>query len=109
MKEMDLFMNELVNVIKMASSEFSVSVNRENKFKVIPGWNRHVKSLHAIARQTFLEWQNQGKPLNTDSHSQMLETRRQFKQALDYVKANENLESCLSIVEKFIGKDFRKF
>ena len=39
----------------------------------------------------------------------MLKTRRNFKHALNYCKASEHQESCQSIVEKFIGKDFKQF
>ena len=68
-----------------------------------------MKRLHAEARNKYLSWLNEGKPLQTTSHGSMLETRREFKHALDYCKGNEHQESCQSIVEKFIGKDFKQF
>ena len=109
LQEMDEFFGELLNAVKVGSSEFETFILAKNKFKVIPGWNRRVKRLHAEARNKYLSWLNEGKPLQAASHDSMLETRRNFKHALNYCKANEHQESCQSIVEKFIGKDFKQF
>ena len=109
LEEMDLFLSELIYAVKIGSNEFCRSVHRENKYKIILGWNRHVMGLYKTARQRYLDWRNRGKPLDTLSHGHMLETRQEFKQALNYCKANEHMESCISIVEKFFGKDFKGF
>ena len=104
-----IFFGELLNAVKVGSSEFETFILAKNKSKVISGWNRRVKRLHAEARNKYLSWLNEGKPLQAASHDSMLETRRNFKHALNYCKANEHQESCQSIVEKFIGKDFKQF
>ena len=87
---MDEFFGELLNAVKVGSSEFETFILAKNKFKVIPGWNRRVKRLHAEARNKYLFWLNEGKPLQAASHDSMLETRRNFKHALNYCKANEH-------------------
>ena len=62
-----------------------------------------------MAREKYLKWVYEGKVRNTVSHINMLNTRREFKQALEYCKSNEHKEASVSLVQKFRGKDFKGF
>ena len=109
LKHIDGLLTRMVSSVSIASEEFERSFVKINKFKVIPGWNRNVKSFHMAARDCYLEWVTNGKPLDTLSHDKMKQTRREFKNALNSCKVNEHIESCQSIVENAINKNFRQF
>lgn len=100
---------ELVKIFGCTLDKFKRKTVRKNKFKVIPGWNRNVKHLHSVARQCYLDWVAQGRPLSCQVHDCMLTSRRNFKAALKNCKVNENQEICRSIMEKFKMKNMREF
>ena len=91
------------------SSEFSRELTRVNKFRIVPGWNRNVKSLHAEARLKYLEWLNIGRPRNGLEFDLMKESRTLFKNALKECRLNEKKERSISIKEKFLSKSMRAF
>ena len=99
----------ICNAVELGTTDYSSSVVKLNKFKVIPGWNRGVKSLHTRAREKYLQWVSSGRVRGTSQHNEMVESRKNFKQALHECKVNENAEACTSIMEKFINKDKRQF
>ena len=105
----DYLYDKLTESVEESSSRFKQRFVKKNKFKVIPGWNRSVKLLHQRARCSFLKWVSNGKPLGTNEHEIMIETRRQFKKALKDCKQNEHKEICQSIVEKFQNKNVSQF
>lgn len=109
LREMDELYIKLINAIQIGAEEFKRSVVKENSFKVIPGWNRRVKSLYLEARNKYLDWRGDGRSLGTAKHENMIKSRREFKKALNHCKANEHQEKCKSIVEKFSTKNFREF
>ncbi len=55
-----------------------------------PGWNDHVADLHGVARDTFLMWQDQGKPRQGSIFELKKCTQARFKYALRFIKQNEN-------------------
>lgn len=99
----------IVSTITRSSEQFKKRSIRKDKFKVIPGWNRNVKSLHTRARLDYLEWIGVGRPMDTSVHHFMLNSRKEFKTALNNCKLNEHKEICKSIIEKFQSKNFREF
>ena len=78
----------LIMVITAATKDFSKNCIKKDKFRVIPGWTRRVKELHKTARQNFLSWVREGRPLNTIEHQNMLSSRKSFKKALNETKIN---------------------
>ena len=99
----------IVTIIRESAERFKRKAIRKDKFKVIPGWNRHVKYLHTIAREHYLEWVVVGRFLNTPHHERMKSSRKAFKAALKSCKINESEEIGKSISEKFKRKNMREF
>ena len=65
------------------------SVTNE-KYKVVPGWNDHIKEFHSFARKYLIEWIKNRRPSDGTPLLKMKEARSCFKCALDYCKANED-------------------
>ena len=86
--KLDALYDRLCYNVKRASLPLKTTRNN-NKFKAIPGWNSHCKELHAVARNAFLAWKNNGKIRSGNLFENMKETRSNFKRALDYCKNNE--------------------
>ena len=85
------------------------SVQRSQKFKIIPGWNDNVKHIHAEARKHFLTWKNNGKPLTGIYIDKMKSSRAKFKQALNECKMNEDTIRRQKLLDKLHKKNFRGF
>ena len=68
-------------VLLRATEEYLVLP--KGKFRIIPGWNEYVEELHDIAREYFLQWVRQGKPLDGVHLVNMKHSRQQFKFALN--------------------------
>ena len=79
---------ESIKCILLEATEKFKFIN-EKKFKIIPGWNDHVKHLHLIARESFLLWKENGKPPQGRLLEDMKKTRANFRAALKYCKDNE--------------------
>lgn len=99
----------LCSALSVSSRDYVSNMVKLNKFKVIPGWNRRVKGLHMKARECYLNWVSSGMVIDSEEHTQMTTSRRDFKTALKNCKANENTEICNSIVEKFGNRNKREF
>ena len=108
-KQLKDFYCDLSKSVMNGASYFVKEVKKKNKFKVIPGWNRKVKQLHANARNIYLTWINKGRNKVCIEFELMKETRRLFKAALNDCKINEIREISLSIQEKFANKDMTSF
>ena len=50
-----------MNVVNRAGLE-ALGKASWDKYKIVPGWNEHVKDLHSAARISFLLWTENGKP-----------------------------------------------
>ena len=74
----------------MNSSATDFRFINERRFKIIPGWNDHVKHLHYIARKQFLLWKDRGRPLQGKLLDDMKKTRADFRSALKYCRDNES-------------------
>ena len=109
LKEIDGVYYSIVVVIRESAERFKRKTIRKDKFKIIPGWNRNVKSLYSIARNHYLEWIATGRMLNTPLHENMKSSRKRFKAALRNCKLNENKEIGKSITEKFHLKNMKEF
>ena len=99
----------IVNSVKVASSNYQKRRIKKNKFKVIPGWNRNVKSFYETARTYYLEWLQNDKSKNHISYENMKTSREEFKRKLRQCKNNRDEEILISINEKFKFNDKRNF
>ena len=104
-------LSELLSIgktILLQSTEEFQFVN-ERRFKIIPGWNDHVKELYAVARENFIIWKENGKPLNGKLEENMKYTRSKFRAALNSCKSNENHIRNGKLLNNLISKDYRSF
>ena len=72
--------------VEVSSKKFMKTKIRKNKYKVIPGWNRRVKSLHVSAREHYLVWLLNGKMRSGIYFDNMCASRKLFKEELHRCK-----------------------
>ena len=67
-------------------------VKSKKKFNCRPGFNKHVRELHDIARKRFVAWKEANKPRDTNNpfFREMNSSRAKFKIALRFIKRHEN-------------------
>ena len=68
------------------ASEKCMPSSKINYYKehIVPGYNEHVKELHAIARHDFDMWRSAGKSRPGEICLSMNQSRLRFKNALKY-------------------------
>ena len=106
-QEIDSKFTDLKSVLLESTETFSVS--RNVGFKVIPGWNDEVKELHAVAREKFLLWKKQGRPLSSRLCEDMKYSRTLFKSALNQCKLNEKLIKKKKLLNNLDDKNYGAF
>lgn len=97
----------VVDSIINATDDFRV--NKSNKTYVVPGWNEHVKELHAMAREKFKIWRENGKIRLGNHFQEMKDSRRDFRYSLDHCKRNEARIRNENLVNSLENKDTNKF
>ena len=107
--ELKAMYKELVVPVTAGSRQFAKRRRRINKFKVVPGWNRRVKSFHKTARDNYLKWLEKGRERDTDEFINMGNSKREFKKALNQCKVNEKEEIDISISQKYRLKNYSDF
>ena len=95
------------SVLMESTSDFKVTQSR--KYKIIPGWNDHIKELHTIARKYFLQWKLNGKPLNGPVIDSMKSSRNCFRSALKQCKNNEDEIKNKKMVNSLLAKKYKDF
>ena len=80
--------NELIDAISDTGS--SVFTQRKYGFRVVPGWNTHVKQLYTASRDAFKLWRDGGSPKEGVLAQFMRSTRAEFKYALRGCHTHEN-------------------
>ena len=98
---------ELKNIYKQATEDYRF--HESKPFKIIPGWNEEVKDIHCIARQKFLIWRDNGRPLTGPLLEDMKYSRSLFKIALRICKDNESYHRNRRMVDNLKGKRFKEF
>ena len=94
-EHIDASYERIINALKEGTRHFVV--NKNKKFKAVPGWNVYCKQLYGNARAAFLDWKNYGKIRHGAVYERMKETRKLFVNALNFCKnnvkriSNENL------------------
>ena len=107
--ELKSLYKQLVTSLSVSSQQFAKIRRKKNKFKIIPGWNRRVKSYHKIARDNYLRWVELGKPRDNCAFQYMKDSRKEFKRNLNECVLNESEEIDIAIEEKYKSKDFNGF
>ena len=106
LQEIKDFYTLIVNIILLCSINLCKS-----KFcrKQIPGWNDYIKPFYIEARNKFFIWRNSGRPLNCNSHYEMIESRKTFKKKLKYCRKHENEIKNEKIAESLHNNDSKGF
>ena len=96
---------ELLDSIFIASSSLPSGNNRHHNQVV--GWNYYCKTLHAIARENFLNWHRGGKLRNSPEFDEMKISRAVFRNALRFYKNNEKNIKNENLLRNFEGNNNR--
>lgn len=80
-----------------------------NKFKPVPGWNRHCKQLYHDARSDFINWKSKGKIRHGILYEKMKLSRRLFVNALNYCKVNRQNISNQLLADHLKNKNINSF
>ena len=103
----DEVFESVIDILLISTNDFAIKKN--NKYKIVPGWNKYVKDLYADAHKYFLEWKCKGKPVEGPVLDNMKTSRSLFKTALQNCKKNEDKirrENLLSKLKNKRHKDF---
>ena len=106
-KELDEVFNENRCILLQSTEHFRFV--KERKFVIIPGWNDHVRQFHKTARNCFLLWKDNGRPLFGGLYEDMKASRAKFKEALNECKRNEINVRNEKLVENFKIKAMKCF
>ena len=75
----------------------------------VPGWNAHVREVHAASRDAYLLWKIGGRPREGVLYDLMRNSRLRFKHALRLCKNNKNAIIADKIADNLSNKDDRTF
>ena len=92
----------------LIDSTYEFSVEKEQSFKIVPGWNKYVKNLYRLAHDCFLRWKDHGRPVQGTFLEDMKRTRKQFKDALNFCNRNEDKIRNEIMLEKLHSKNFKE-
>ena len=98
----------LILFILISSCNFLVKKSKK-KYQQVAGWNEYVKLAYKNAHNHFIVWKNEGKPLNCLSHTNMIESRRIFKNKFSFCKKNQQQIKDNNLAKKFVSKDKKQF
>ena len=76
---------------------------------MVPGWNNYVREAHAAARESFLIWQQDGKPRHGPVYEGMRHSRQQFKYALRRCRRVESQARADSLAKHLSSKKYSSF
>ena len=60
----------------LLESTYEFSVEREQSFTIVPGWNKYVKNHYRLAHDSFLRWKDHGRPMQGIYIDDMKRTRK---------------------------------
>ena len=103
----DMLFEKAKNILLFSTDEFSFEKN--DRFRIIPGWNDSVKELHAEARHYFHNWRTNGKPSCGQLLDNMKVSRSRFRAALQNCKINEDQIRREKLVDNLENKNFKRF
>lgn len=98
---------DIVNILSEAAT--SSYINKHDKRRSVPGWNKYVSEAHREARLCFQMWLWYGKPKTGRIYHEMCESRKIFKSKLKFCQDNEQQIKMNIIAEQHKNKQFGKF
>ena len=96
-------------VQSLKNSSRSLYKHRTKVFNAKPGWKDQVEELHAEAGNAFKEWAESGKSRHGPLFENKKCTNARFKNALCYIKINENMMRSDSLARKLQKNNFNDF
>ena len=78
---------------------------KERRFRVIPGWNDHVREFHTAAHENFLLWKENGRPQYGKLYKGMKVSRAKFRSVLNVCRENEVDIRNKKLLDNFKNKD----
>ena len=106
--DIDSFYDDIFTVL-MECSESLPEVNSTRQRHNVPGWNAHVREVHAAARDAYLLWKIGGRPRQGVLYDLMRNSRLRFKHALRMCTNNKNAIIADKIADNLCNKDDRTF
>ena len=88
----------LIECMHEASSQFKCKTKSSRN---VPGWNKFCKTRYEAARVHFLRWKELGCPRFGDEFVLMKNTRKDFKNAMKFVRAHELEIRKANLIEAF--------
>uniref|UniRef100_A0A8C6PLS6 Reverse transcriptase domain-containing protein n=1 Tax=Nothobranchius furzeri TaxID=105023 RepID=A0A8C6PLS6_NOTFU len=79
------------------------------KFKPLPGWSEHAYVLHAESRAAHKAWAAAGKPKSGSKLESKKAANVKFKNAVRYIKRNEQTMRANSLANKLKNNDVSEF
>ena len=76
----------IVNDVLYSSRHYTIQVVNNNTFKVISGWNRHVKELYTKSQEDYKKWLVSGRVRDSDEFRKMNMSQKVFKRPYRYVR-----------------------
>ena len=105
--ELTNLFNVLKNILIQSTDNFKFV--KVNNFKVIPGWNDYVKQFYNVARECFLLWKDEGRPLQGILLENMKASRAIFRNALKFCRDNDRDIRNSKLLENLKNKNFSVF
>ena len=106
--DIDSFYDDIFTVLTECSKSLA-NVNSIRQRHNVPGWNAHVREVHAAARDAYLLWKIGGRPRQGVLYDLMRNSRLRFKHALRMCKNNKNAIIADKIADNLCNKDDRTF
>ena len=108
-KQINEMYRKIVDSVCKSSQNYIKRNIKKNKYKVIPGWNRHVKDIYKDSKEHYKRWILNGRLRYGLYFEIMKQTKSRFKEALNKCKSNEQNEIFKSIDEKLRNKNYNDF
>ena len=99
--------NLILTILLYASS--ALKSNYANCNRYVPGWNDHLKGLYTSARNKLFIWRAEGKQLGSESHNEMITSRKKFKTAFKKCKKHEQQYRNGKLVNSYLNKNTKQF
>ena len=106
--DIDSFYDNIFTVLTECSESLA-NVNSTRQRHNVPGWNAHVREVHAAARDAYLLWKIGGRPRQAVLYDLMRNSRLRLKHALRMCKNKKNAIIADNIADNLCNKDDRTF
>ena len=103
----DRYYNDIISCVRFAcvGPIPSKSSHCAEDIYIIPGWNDYVNDAHVLARESFLNWVDCGKPQQGFEYMAMKQHRSNFKLALRRCRRYVDMIRADACAESLSNKD----